>query len=141
MLESRLWWRTDGTRVTQFEQDFAAFHDAKHGIAITNGTHALEVALAALGVGPGDEVIVPDATFVATASAVLFCGAMPVMVDICRDTECIDPALVEAAITPRTKGVIAVHMGGHPADLDRLTELAERPWPVSVGGLRPCPWQ
>jgi 3-amino-5-hydroxybenzoate synthase len=125
VLESRLWWRTDGTRVTQFEQDFAAFHNAKYGIAITNGTHALEVALAALGVGPGDEVIVPDATFVATASAVLFCGAMPVMVDICRDTECIDPDLVEAAITPRTVGVIPVHLGGHPADLDRLTKITD----------------
>jgi len=123
VLESRQWWRTDGTRVAQFEQDFADFHGAKHGLAITNGTHALEVALAALGVGPGDEVIVPDATFVATASAVLFCGAMPVMVDICCDTECIDPDLVEAAISPRTKGVIPVHLGGHPADLDRLTRL------------------
>jgi len=68
-------------------------------------------------------VIVPDAAFVATASAVLFAGAMPVMVDVCSDTECIDPDLVEAAITPRTKGVIPVHLGGHPADLDRLTKL------------------
>ncbi|MCA9232299.1 MAG: DegT/DnrJ/EryC1/StrS family aminotransferase [Planctomycetales bacterium] len=126
VLESRKWWRTEGTCVTKFEQEFAAFHGAKHGIAITNGTHALEVALAALGVVPGDEVIVPDSTFVATASSVLFAGAMPVMVDICRDTECIDPDLVEAAITPRTKGIIPVHLGGHPADLDRLTEIASR---------------
>ena len=126
VLESRNWWRTEGTRVTQFEQDFAAFHDAKHGIAITNGTHALEVAIAALGVVPGDEVIVPDSTFVATASAILFAGAMPVMVDICRDTECLDPDLVEAAITPRTKGIIPVHLGGHPADLDRLNEIASK---------------
>ncbi|MBX7166587.1 MAG: DegT/DnrJ/EryC1/StrS family aminotransferase [Pirellulales bacterium] len=126
VLESRVWWRTPGTRTLKFEQDFAAYHQAKHGIAITNGTHAIEVVLAALGVGPGDEVIVPDSTFVATASAVLFAGAMPVMVDICRDTECIDPDLVEAAITPRTKGIIAVHLGGHPADLDRLNEIAAR---------------
>ena len=126
VLESRNWWRTEGTRVTQFEQDYAAFHDAKHGIAITNGTHALEVAIAALGVTPGDEVIVPDSTFVATASAILFAGAMPVMVDICRDTECIDPDLVEAAITPRTKGIVPVHLGGHPADLDRLNEIANK---------------
>jgi len=126
VLESRNWWRTEGTCVTKFEQDFAAFHGAKHGIAITNGTHALEVALAALGVGPGDEVIVPNATFVATASSVLFAGAMPVMVDICRDTECIDPDLVEAAITPRTKGVVPVHLGGHPADLDRLKEITDK---------------
>lgn len=124
VLESRKWWRTEGKWVAQFEQDFAAFHGAKHGIAITNGTHALEVALAALDVGPGDEVIVPDATFVATASSVLFAGAMPVMVDICKETECIDPDLVEAAITPRTKGIIPVHLGGHPADLDRLKDVA-----------------
>ncbi len=126
VLESRNWWRTEGTCVEQFEQDFAAFHGAKHGIAITNGTHALEVAIAALGVLPGDEVIVPDSTFVATASSILFAGAMPVMVDICQDTECIDPELVEAAITPRTKGIVPVHLGGHPADLDRLNEIAKK---------------
>ncbi|MBN1853707.1 MAG: DegT/DnrJ/EryC1/StrS family aminotransferase [Pirellulales bacterium] len=126
VLESRRWWRTEGSWVARFEQDFASYHGAKHGIAITNGTHALEVALAALGVGPGDEVIVPDATFVATASAVLFAGAMPVMVDICPDTECIDPDRVEAAITPRTRGVIPVHLGGHPADLDRLVQIATK---------------
>lgn len=126
VLESRNWWRTPGTQTLEFEREFAAYHGAKHGIAITNGTHALEVALAALDVRPGDEVIVPDSTFVATASSVLFAGAMPVMVDICRDTECIDPELVEAAITPRTKGIIAVHMGGHPADLDRLKEIAKK---------------
>jgi dTDP-4-amino-4,6-dideoxygalactose transaminase len=95
-----------------------------HGIAVTNGTAAIEVVMAALGIGPGDEVIIPDFTFVATASAVLFAGALPVMVDVLADTHCIDPSLVEAAITPRTKAIIAVHMGGHPADLDRLTEIA-----------------
>lgn len=126
VLESRQWWRTPGTQTLEFEREFAAYHGAKHGIAITNGTHALEVALAALDVRPGDEVIVPDSTFVATASSVLFAGAMPVMVDICRDTECIDAELVEAAITPRTKGVIPVHMGGHPADLDRLKEICSQ---------------
>ena len=99
VLESREWWREPGVRTETFEREFAEAHGAKHGIAITNGTHALEVAIAALGVLPGDEVIVPDSTFVATASSILFAGAMPVMVDICRDTECIDPELVEAAIT------------------------------------------
>ena len=72
MLESRDWWRTEGTKTLEFEQKFAEYHQARHGIAVTNGTHAIEVALAALGIGPGDEVIVPNATFVATASAVLF---------------------------------------------------------------------
>ena len=126
VLESRNWWRTPGSKTVEFEQKFASFHQAKHGIAITNGTHAIEVALAALGVGPGDEVIVPNATFVATASAVLFAGALPVMVDVTSDSYCIDPELAEAAITDRTKAIIAVHLGGRPADLDQLVALAEK---------------
>jgi dTDP-4-amino-4,6-dideoxygalactose transaminase len=125
VLESRVWWRTPGTKTLEFEQAFARFHGAKHGIAVTNGTAALEVTMAALGIGPGDEVIVPDFTFVATASAVLFANALPVLVDVLPDTYCIDPKLAEAAITPRTKAIIAVHMGGHPADLDALTDLAK----------------
>lgn len=126
VLDSGVWWRTPGTQTLKFEQEFAAYHQAKHGIAVTNGTAALEVALAALGLGPGDEVIVPNFTFVATASAVLFTGALPVLVDVTADTYCLDPELVEAAITERTKAIIAVHMGGHPADLDALQELARR---------------
>src|SRR2546426_3146861 len=101
VLESRLWWRTEGAKTLEFERAFARYHGAKHGIAVTNGTAALEVVMAALKIGPGDEVIVPDSTFVATASAVLFAGAMPVMVDVLSETDCIDPDLVEAAITPR----------------------------------------
>ena len=126
VLESRIWWRTPGTKTLEFERAFAEFHGAKHGIAVTNGTAALEVTMAALGVGSGDEVIVPDFTFVATASAVLYTGAMPVMVDVASGTQCIDPELAEAAITPRTKAIIAVHMGGHPADLDALCALTNR---------------
>lgn len=126
VLESRKWWRTPGTQAQAFEQEFAAVHQAKHGIAVTNGTAAIEVTMLALGIGPGDEVIVPDYTFVATASAVLFAGALPVLVDIDPQTYCIDPACVEAAITERTKAIIAVHMGGHPADLDRLKEIARQ---------------
>ena len=126
VLESRVWWRTPGTKTLEFEQAFARFHGAKHGIAVTNGTAALEVTLAALGIGPGDEVILPDFTFVATASAVLFANALPVLVDVDPETYCINPDLVEAAITPRTKAVIAVHMGGHPADLDRLQKIASK---------------
>src|SRR5262245_28691633 len=124
VLESRVWWRTPGRKTLEFERAFAAFHGAKHGIALTNGTAALEVTMAALNIGPGDEVIVSDFTFIATASAVLFTGALPVMVDVLPDTYCIDPDQVEATITPRTKAIIAVHMGGHPADLDRLTKIA-----------------
>ena len=125
VLESRQWWRTPGDQTLQFEQEFASHHDARHGIAITNGTAALEVSLEALGIGPGDEVIVPNYTFVATASAVLFTGALPVLVDVTPDTFCLDPDLAEAAISPLTKAIIVVHMGGHPADLDRFTEIAK----------------
>ena len=126
VLESRVWWRTPGTKTLEFEQAFAKFHGARHGIAVTNGTAALEVTMAALGITAGDEVIVPNFTFVATASAVLFANALPVLVDVDPETYCIDPELVEGAITPRTKAIIAVHMGGHPADLDRLGKIAKR---------------
>ncbi len=126
VLESGQWWRTPGTRTLEFEHAFARYHDARHGIAVTNGTAALEVSLAALGIGPGDEVIVPDYTFVATASAVLFTGALPVMVDVTADTYCLDPDLAEAAVTPRTKAIIVVHIAGHPADMDRFVEMARR---------------
>ncbi len=126
VLESRVWWRTPGTKTLQFENDFAKFHGAKHGIAVTNGTAALEVIMSALEIGPGDEVIIPDFTFVATASAVLYAGALPVMVDVSPETYCMDATLAEAAITERTKAIIAVHMGGHPADLDALGALAQR---------------
>ena len=126
VLESRVWWRTPGTKTLAFEKAFAEFHGAKHGIAVTNGTAALEVTMSALGIGPGDEVIVPDFTFVATAGAVLYAGAMPVMADVSQETYCIDPLLAEAAVTSRTKAIVAVHMGGHPADLDVLSTLADR---------------
>lgn len=126
VLESRVWWRTPGTKTLQFESDFAQFQGAKYGIALTNGTAALEVTMSALGIGPGDEVILPNFTFVATASAVLYAGALPVMVDVSPETYCIDVSLAAAAITERTKAIIAVHMGGHPADLDALGALAKQ---------------
>src|SRR2546421_9672684 len=126
VLESRVWWRTPGTKTLEFEQAFAQFHGARHGIAVTNGTAALEVTTEALGITAGDEVIVPNFTFVATASAALFANALPVLVDVDPDTYCINPDLVEDAITSRTKAIIAVHMGGHPADLDRLKAIAGR---------------
>jgi len=126
VLESRIWWRTPGTQTRAFEEEFASYQGAAHGIAVTNGTHALEVVLQALGTGRGDEVIVPDFTFVATAGAVLSTGAVPVAVDVRADTYCIDPDLAESAITPRTRAIIAVHMGGHPADLDRLAAITSK---------------
>jgi dTDP-4-amino-4,6-dideoxygalactose transaminase len=126
VLESRIWWRTPGTKTLAFEKEFAEFHGAKHGLAVTNGTAALEIAMFAVGIKSGDEVIIPDFTFVATASAVLFAGAMPVTVDVSPDTYCLDPQLTENAITSRTKAIVAVHMGGHPADLDALSAIAKR---------------
>jgi len=126
VLDSRIWWRTPGTKTLEFEREFAAYHQAKHGIACTNGTAALEISLAALEIGLGDEVIVPDFTFVATASAVLFSGALPVMVDVDAATYCIDPQKVEAAITRRSKAIIAVHLAGHPADMDALQSIASK---------------
>ncbi len=126
VLESRTWWRTPGTQTKAFEEEFAAYQGAQHGIAVTNGTHALEVVFQSLGLGAGDEVIVPDFTFVATASAVLLTGAIPVPVDVKPETYCIDPDRGEEAITPRTRAIVCVHMGGHPADLDRLVQIAEK---------------
>ncbi len=123
VLHSGVWWRTPGTKTLDFEQKFAEYHQAQHGIACTNGTAALEIVMEALGIGLGDEVIVPDYTFVASASAVLFTGAMPVFVDVDHGTYCLDPEKVEAAITPRTKAIVAVHVAGHPADLDQLQEI------------------
>ena len=126
VLESERWWRTPGTHTKAFEEAFADYHHAKHGIAVTNGTAAIEVALAALGIGLGDEVIIPDYTFVATASPVLMHGALPVLVDIDPRTYNIDPGKVEAAITQRTKAIIAVHIAGYPADMAALKTIAER---------------
>jgi dTDP-4-amino-4,6-dideoxygalactose transaminase len=126
VLDSRVWWRTPGTQTLNFEREFAQYHQAKHGIACTNGTAAIEITMAALGIGLGDEVIVPDFTFVATASAVLAVGALPVLVDVEPGTYCLDPDLVEAAITERTRAIIPVHVSGHPADLDRLVPLAQK---------------
>jgi dTDP-4-amino-4,6-dideoxygalactose transaminase len=126
VLESGAWWRTPGSRTKAFEEAFAAYHDARYGIACTNGTAAIEIMISALGIGLGDEVIVPDFTFVATASAVLLHGALPVFVDVDRDTYCINPQKVKAAITERTRAIIAVHLAGHPADLDALQEIADQ---------------
>jgi dTDP-4-amino-4,6-dideoxygalactose transaminase len=115
-----------GDKVAEFEQAFAAFQQAKHAVSITSGTAALEIALRACGLEPGDEVIVPAYTFIATASACLMVNAVPVFVDIEPDTYNIDPAAVEAAITPRTRAVVPVHIGGCPADLDAITAIGKK---------------
>ncbi|MCY3936383.1 MAG: DegT/DnrJ/EryC1/StrS family aminotransferase [Chloroflexi bacterium] len=126
VLHSHNWWRGAGQQTAQFERDFAAAHGAKHGIACTNGTHALEICIAALGIGQGDEVIVPNFTFVATASAVLSSGALPVLVDVSPKTYCLNVSEVEAAITPQTRAIITVHMGGCVDQIEELAALAAR---------------
>ncbi len=122
VLESGKWWY--GERVKEFEAAYAAFQGARYGVTATSGTTALEAALLALGIGAGDEVIVPPYTFVATASAVLRVNAVPVFADIQPGTLCIDPDDVARKITPRTKAVIPVHLAGYVADMDRLNALA-----------------
>lgn len=124
VLESGQWWRMAGSQVVEFEKEFAAYHDAKHALAVTNGTHAIELALAALDIGQGDEVIIPAFTFISTATAVLCAQAIPVLVDVNPETYCLDPQSFAAAITPRTRAVIPVHMAGHVADMDEILGIA-----------------
>ena len=126
VLESGAWWSGDGDRAATFARDFAAFQGAEHGLALANGTHTLEAALAACDIGEGDEVIVPAMTFVASATAVMAVNATPVLVDIDPRTLCIDVAAAEAAITDRTRAIMAVHVAGAAADLDALVELCTR---------------
>ena len=119
-------WGVDGVETERFEQEFAAATGAHFALTVTNGTAALEAALRACGVSFGDEVIVPPYTFVATAAAVLLVGAIPVFADIDPQTYCLDAAAAERCVTPRTKAIIPVHLGGYPADMDALTALAQR---------------
>lgn len=112
--------------LSAFEKQFAEYIGVPHAIATSSCTGALHIALAALGIGPGDEVIVPDITWVATANAVLYVGATPVFADIDLDSWCLDPAAFEAKITPRTKAVMPVHLYGHPCDMDPILALARR---------------
>ncbi len=125
VLKSGQWWRGSGTAVGVFEKRFAKVHGAPYGLAVTNGTHALELALRALKVGPGDEVIVPAMTFAATAMAVLIVGAKPVLADIDGDTWCISVEDVARKMTGRTKAVIPVHFAGQMADLEGLERLCD----------------
>jgi perosamine synthetase len=115
-------WLTTGPRVGQFEKSFAEFCGAREGVAVNSGTAALHAAMRALGVGPGDEVIVPAITFAADANAAVYEGATPVFADIEADTLLIDPASVAASITPRTRVIVAVDYGGQPADYDAIAQ-------------------
>jgi dTDP-4-amino-4,6-dideoxygalactose transaminase len=117
---------TLGSEVTAFEGEFAAYCQATHGIGVNSGTSALHLALLAAGVGPGDEVITVPFTFIATVSAIAYTGATPVFVDIDPETFTMNVAAIEAAITPRTKAIIPVHLYGRPADMDPIMEIARR---------------
>jgi len=115
-----------GPDVEAFERDFAAYSQAAHGVAVNSGTSALHLALLALGIKVGDEVLTTPHTFVATAWAVSYCGATPAFADIDPGTFLIDPRKAERAITPKTKAILAVHLYGQPVDLDPLLDLARR---------------
>lgn len=120
------WVSSDGPFVKQFEQQFAGYIGAKHGVAVCNGTAALEVALYAAGVGKGDEVIMPAFTIVSCLVAALRLGAVPVLVDATPDTWGMDVSQVAAKITPRTRAIMPVHIYGHPVDMDPVLALADR---------------
>jgi len=115
-----------GPFVAKFESEFASYCQTRHAVGVGSGTEALWFCLLACGIGPGDEVITSPSTFMATAEAVSFCGATPVFVDIREDTYAMDPELLEAAITPRSRAVIPVHLFGQVADMDPILEIARR---------------
>jgi perosamine synthetase len=118
------WISSTGSFVQRFEAEFAEICGTRSALGVCNGTVALHLALLGLGVRPGDEVLVPSLTYIATANAVRYVGAEPVFVDVDPATWCIDPARIEASITRRTRGIIAVHLYGHPADMDAINHLA-----------------
>lgn len=120
------WISSNGKYIGMFEDMFAKFCGVKHAIATNNGTTALHLALVGMDLQPGDEVIIPTVTYIATANAVRYCGATPVLVDVVAGTMNIDPADIERKITPKTKGIIPVHLYGHPADMDGVNAVASK---------------
>ena len=120
------WISSSGSYVTKFEEEFARYCDVKHGVAVCNGTVALHLAMAALGIGKGDEVIIPSFTMIATAFAVCYTGAMPVFVDADKDTWNIDVSKIEEKINTRTKAIIPVHIFGNPCNMDAIVDIAKK---------------
>jgi dTDP-4-amino-4,6-dideoxygalactose transaminase len=125
-LRSGKWGKLHGPEVAEFEQRFAAMHGCKHGIGVVNGTVSLRIALMAAGIKAGDEVVVPPYTFLATATAVVEANAVPVFADIDLETFNLDPKAIEAAITPRTRVIMPVHMAGQPANMGAIMAIAKR---------------
>lgn len=121
-----MWISSAGEYVRRFESDFAAYLGVPYGVGVCNGTCAIDLALAALGIGPGDEVIVPSFTFAASVNAILHVGATPVLADSAADHWNMDPAAWEELITPRTRAVIPVHLYGHPCDMATIMTIARR---------------
>jgi perosamine synthetase len=120
------WISSAGPHLESFERAWATYCGVRHGIAVSNGTTALEVAVEALGIGAGDEVIMPTFTIISCASAVVRAGGVPVLVDCDPVTFCMDPAEVEARVSPRTKAIMVVHMYGHPVDMDEIDRIARK---------------
>ena len=114
-----------GKDVAAFEEEFGRYCGAKHAVGLDSGISALELGMCAMGIGQGDEVITPAGSFIASSSAISFTGATPVWVDVDRHTYNLDPELIEGAITPRTKAIMAVHLYGQPAEMDRILEIGE----------------
>lgn len=120
------WFSSLGKFVGQFENEFKKVIGTNYALACSNGTAGLFAALKGLDIGEGDEVIIPDFTIVVSANVVIMTGAKPVLVDVEKDTWCIDPKLIEAKITPKTKAIMIVHMYGHPADMDAINAIAKK---------------
>ncbi|MCC7523897.1 MAG: DegT/DnrJ/EryC1/StrS aminotransferase family protein, partial [Chitinophagaceae bacterium] len=123
---SSTWISSLGKYIDRFETEFASFCGTRYGVATSNGTVALHLALVALGIGKGDEVIVPDLSFVATVNTILQAGAVPVFADIDPYNLCMDPRELEKVITSRTKAIMPVHLYGHPADMNAINAIAEK---------------
>lgn len=120
------WISSSGKYIEKFEESFAKFCNARHAISCSNGTAALHLALLAVGLGPGDEVIVPTLTFIASANAVTYCGARAVFIDSDAETWNINPGLIESKVNSKTKGIVVVHFRGQPADMDPILDIARR---------------
>ncbi len=119
-------WSYNGPKETEFSKNFAEFTGVKYAIAAANGTVTLQMALEACGIGVGDEVILPGLTWQATAATIIDVNATPILVDVCEDTWCIDPKAVEAAITPKTKAIVPVHLYGSFSDMDEIMRIAKK---------------